>query len=329
MSPPVLSICIPTFDRLEYLREAVASARAQTRQDVEIVIGDDGESKELADWCRAVAAIDVRVRYEKTPRRLGLAGNWNFLAGLARAPYVTLIGDDDRLLPTFAEKLVSASQPDADVIFCNHHIIDKRGRRLDDLTRQFAESYGRATLRAGRLKQPALLIWRGVVPMSAAAVRTAEVRRLGFKNDINTPELELFVRMTADGGKFDFVADYLAEYRSHGGSATTSGLTIDRLAEYLEAVAVPADIEAAKRACLQPLLLGGVSLRLRRGNLAGARSLAASPYYPRSLLQPRAQAQRIFLALPARVARPVYSSLTRVVQTLRGTLARRRLDARQ
>lgn len=158
--------------------------------------------------------------------------------------------------------------------------------------------------------------------MSAAIVKTEEVRALGFKSDINTPEIELFVRMVANGARFVFVDEYLAEYRTHGGSATTSGLTVDRLAEYLEAVAVPPDVEPAKRACLQPLLLGGVGIRLRQGNLAGARSLAASPYYPRSFLQPHVLGQRLVLNLPDGIARPVYDFVGRAVRALRRTARR-------
>jgi GT2 family glycosyltransferase len=317
VSLPALSICIPTFNRLGYLREAVASARRQTLQEIEIVIGDDGDSAEIGEWCRTTVAEDGRIRYEKTPRRLGLAGNWNFLTSLARAPYLTLMGDDDRLLPTFAQTLLRLADGDSDVVFCNHHIIDSRGRRLDDVTRATTERYGRAALAPGPLKEPAKLTWGSVIAMSASIVKVEAVRRLGFKNDMNTPDLELFVRLAGNGGKFVFVDEYLVEYRAHGDSATTAGLTTDRLAEHLERVPVPIDVEPAKRACLEPLFVSGVGVRLRRGDSDGARALLRSSYYPRSSLRPRPLVQRLVLMLPGGVISPIYTSLGRVARALR------------
>jgi glycosyltransferase involved in cell wall biosynthesis len=103
----LVTIAIPTYDRLEYLKEAVASARAQTYCDIEVLIGDDGTSKAIKAWAESVTSIDSRVRYQRNERKLGLAGNWNTLADAARGEFIVIIGDDDRLLPNFVEKLVT------------------------------------------------------------------------------------------------------------------------------------------------------------------------------------------------------------------------------
>jgi glycosyltransferase involved in cell wall biosynthesis len=322
---PRVTICIPTFERLTYLREAVASARAQTSQDIEILIGDDGNSSDLRAWCLAQAAEDGRVRYQKTPRRLGLAGNWNFLAGLASGDYLTLIGDDDRLLSNFVDRLLSeVASADIAVAFSNHYVIDSRGNRSSSDSRDLTARYGRSELKPGLVDDAARLVWRNAVPMLASIVRTRDVRRLAFKTDINTPELELFVRMAAEGARFAFVDDYLAEYRVHSGSATSGGLTVDRLAEYLEAVDVPPQIEALKRECLEPLLVGGVGIRLTRGDIEGARALRASQYFPRSRRSPRIVMQGLMFALPSAWVRPAYVSLGKIgrsIQRARNWLA--------
>lgn len=318
MSPPRLTICIPTFNRLGYLQQAVHSALAQTEPGVQVLIGDDGDSFELRSWCTSFAEREPRIRYIKTPRRLGLAGNWNFLAAEAGSEFITLIGDDDRLLPTFAETLLNQAADGADVVFCNHHIIDGGGLRLQQRTREFTERYGRAALAPGPVPDPYRTVWQGSVAMSASIIRTAAVRRHGFKEDINTPELELFVRMVASGASFVFVDAYLAEYRVHEASATTSGLTIDRLAEYLERIEVPPEVEANKRACLEPLLVGGVGVRLARGDVRGARALHASRYYP-TATNARLVAKRMLLMLPGALVGPAYTSLRRIDRALRRT----------
>ena len=318
VSAPYVSICIPTFDRLTYLREAVASARAQTMQNIEIVISDDGDSSELKAWCQGQAALDARVRYEKTPRRLRLAGNWNFLVGLARGEYVTLMGDDDRLLSTFTECLAdTAHRYQADVVFSNHYVINAKGEQLREETAASTRDYRRATLKGGPVDDIHNLVWSNSVPMAASIVRTTAVRRLGFKADINTPELELFVRMAVEGACFVFVPDYLMEYRVHDTSETSRGLTVDRLAEYLQDIIVPASAESAKREILQILLVGGVNRRLNHGDVPGARSLKGSPYYPRGVTSASVAAQRVLLALPDPFVAPAYVSVRRLARALR------------
>jgi glycosyltransferase involved in cell wall biosynthesis len=312
VSPVRVSICIPTYDRLPYLREAVTAARAQTMSEIEVLIGDDGDSAELGAYCVAQGRDDPRVRYLKTPGRLRLAGNWNFLAEQARGDYVALIGDDDRLLPEFVERLLAAATNGAAVVFCNHYLIDATGQRLLEASLAATRHYGRAKLRPGPLADAQSCVWQNSVSMTASLVRTEHVRRLKFKHDINTPELELFVRLAAEGERFVFVDDYLAEYRTHAGSQTSQGLTIDRLAEYLLPVPVERHVEPVKRELMSDLLLSSVSLRLGRGDLGGARRLAGADYYPAAVSSARALIQHLTLALPDSVAPGAYRTLGRL-----------------
>ena len=74
---PTVSICIPTYRRLKYLKEAVAAAQAQTLRDIEVLISDDGDSEELRGWAENAVRGDPRVRYRRNEKNLGLGGNWN------------------------------------------------------------------------------------------------------------------------------------------------------------------------------------------------------------------------------------------------------------
>ena len=319
MQTPRLSICIPTVDRLPYLRESVASAQAQSLGALEILIGDDGDSDELRVWALDARATDRRVRYLKTPRKLGLAGNWNFLADSATGEFLTIIGDDDRLLPEFAERLLHETTTEVAVVFSNHYVIDEAGRRGLEMSHDLTHRYGRDALSHGVLANAMQAVWRNSVPISASIVRTEVIRRLKFKPDINTPEIELFARLALEGSAFVFVPEYLAEYRSHGGSETARGLTLDRLAEYLEIIEVPADVEPAKRDCLAQVLAAGVGIRLARGDVAGARRLCSSRYYAGGLTS---FAQGVSLSLPDALAVRTYAALRRIGGLVRGTSGR-------
>jgi glycosyltransferase involved in cell wall biosynthesis len=109
---PAVSIVLPAFNRLEYLRPAVESVFAQTYSNWELLIADDGSDAETADYLLTIsAAAQVRVL------RLQHTGNPAFVRNMAlraaRGIYVAFLDSDDLWAP---DKLriqlgVHAAQP--------------------------------------------------------------------------------------------------------------------------------------------------------------------------------------------------------------------------
>jgi len=95
----VASVCIPTRNRAEMLRIALASAQAQTERRIEIVVTDNASDDSTEDVVRSAAQCDDRVRYVRNDRDLGMVGNWNRCLAEARAPLMCLVSDDDTLAP--------------------------------------------------------------------------------------------------------------------------------------------------------------------------------------------------------------------------------------
>lgn len=311
----LVTIAIPTYERLEYLQEAVASARSQTYSNVEILIGDDGTSEEIKTWAESLALIDSRVRYQRNERNLGLAGNWNALADAARGEFIVIIGDDDRLLPSFVETLLKLIETGATVAFSNHFLIDRSGQRLAQETVECTKRYRRDGLPAGTVADAAACVWRNSVPMSAALVRTRDAQRLRFKEDLNTPEIEFFARLANEGAQFVFTPLYLADYRTHPASATTNGLRSEALAKRLSVISVPGHITRIKREFMAGVLVDAVSRALRRGDRDAAHDFLRSSYYPRNMrgLRPAAiyLAQTICANLPSGIGRGAYRLMQR------------------
>lgn len=295
---PVVTICIPTFRRLEYLKEAVVSAQSQTLRDVEVLISDDGDSAELKAWCESAARADSRVRYRRNEKNLGLGGNWNACVAAARGEWIVIQGDDDRLLPSFCETLLRLASPESTVLFSNHYVIDEGGTRSASESLEWTVRYHRNTLARGKVEDAARCVWQSSVSMTAALVRATAIKRLGIKADLNTPEIELFARLAAEGARFDHEPAYLAEFRSHSGSSTASGLFSERLVRYLEPIAVPEATEETKRAFMGPLVRSAVDRLLRSGEQARALELMASRYYPRSYTDAALLAQALAARAP-------------------------------
>ena len=289
MSGPKVTIGIPTVNRLGFLREAVLSARTQGHGDIEVLVSRDGTADpagpEIAEFVGKVAAEDGRVVYVQQPSRLGLAGNWNAIARRATGEYTMIMGDDDRLLPSCVETLVAtAAALDADVVFSDHWVIDSEGGRLLSETDRCSDRYGRTRLQEGLLAAAHSVVWRNSIPMSASLVRTEWLRKLGFRPDLNCPELEFFARAANAGARFAFVKQRLVEYRSHAMSETSAGLTLESLFTHLAPIPVPDPVAAQKASLLKALLPAALAREWRRGNWAGIRALARSGYIDGPLL---------------------------------------------
>lgn len=285
----LITVAIPTYQRLNYLKAAVASAMLQTYENIEILIGQDptplGLDPEILDWCQLLAQDYPKVKYQSNHCNLGLAGNWNALADAASGDYIVIIGDDDILLPTFIETFMKSAQPDIDVFFSDHYVIDSQGERLQSTTEQWTKTYHRSDLPPGGLTTPEICAWQNAIPMSTSLIRTSEVREFRFKEDLNNPEIEFFIRLAQAGKNFLFAPDRLTEYRLHEQSATSSGrgLRSHRLVSYLLPLGVNPDVEPYKRSLLSKLMVNAVSNFLLDHEKTRAGELLRSKYYPSNI----------------------------------------------
>ena len=94
-----ISILLPTRDRLELLRHAIASVTRLEDHDYEIVISDNCSSGDVAGY---VESLDGdRIRYVRTPRLFSITENWNNALAHSTGDYVLMLGDDDALLASY------------------------------------------------------------------------------------------------------------------------------------------------------------------------------------------------------------------------------------
>lgn len=106
---PLVSILIPTYNRLDFVQEAVASCLSQTYPRLEVIVLDDGSTDGTRAWGEALT--DRRVHYTYKPHRGvdALATITNQMLGMAQGQYVALLDADDYYLDSLAiETLIAA-----------------------------------------------------------------------------------------------------------------------------------------------------------------------------------------------------------------------------
>lgn len=130
MSNPLVSICIPTYQRPELLERAIRSCLAQTYPHFEILITDNSPDNASAE--RISRLNDARIFYHKNETNLGPCGNINRAAKLAKGDYVKLLMDDDLLKPRCLELMVAALEqnPSAGLAMAPMDLIDENDGRI-------------------------------------------------------------------------------------------------------------------------------------------------------------------------------------------------------
>jgi glycosyltransferase involved in cell wall biosynthesis len=125
---PKVSICIPTYNRREYVKETLDSVFAQTYKDYEVVIVDDGSTDGTEQM---IKQNNYPIRYLWQKNR-GEPVARNKLIELAEAEYITFIDSDDLLLPYAVEELMNlVGYNGSDVVAYSSYVgIDERGKEV-------------------------------------------------------------------------------------------------------------------------------------------------------------------------------------------------------
>jgi len=100
---PIVSVIIPTHDRLFFLKEAISSATRQTDASCEVIVVDDGSRDGTAQWLRTLR--DDRVRPVILDANRGRTHARNTGLEFARGRFVLFFDDDDRLRPSALQGL--------------------------------------------------------------------------------------------------------------------------------------------------------------------------------------------------------------------------------
>lgn len=121
---PLLSICIATYNRADYIGETLDSIIPQLDDDVEVVIADGAST----DNTEAVMKkyIDPRIRYIRLPVKGGVDQDYCKAVELARGEFCWLFTDDDILRPGAIAAAKKAIREGYGLIIINAEVRDKK-----------------------------------------------------------------------------------------------------------------------------------------------------------------------------------------------------------
>jgi glycosyltransferase involved in cell wall biosynthesis len=217
---PKISVCIPTYNRANLLKQAIESVLSQTFTDFELLISDNASQDETSKVIQSFR--DPRITYIRKAKNIGLVDNWNSCLATARGPYVTILSDDDLMNPDNLAQKVRALDKNKSVglVHANFHIIDEKGeiakeRAHPSGSQDFVEQ-GLSFLRRN------LLTHNQVVPPSPVIRKECFARLGGFSKAVHyTTDFEYWMRISRH---YDiaYLGDPLMKYRMYYGPGWTS-----------------------------------------------------------------------------------------------------------
>ena len=204
---PKISVIIPCYNLGEYLDEAVESVLAQSCQDFEIIVIDDGSTEPatralLAGYRRRSTTV-IRAAHG------GLAAARNLGIANATGEYLCALDADDRLESTYFARAVPLLDADPSLTFVSCWL-----RTFGDESWEWTPE---------RCDLPALL-WEDTVLTAALVRREAVVAAGGYDTQMPVQgheDWDLWLTLVERGGRGTILAEVLFNYRRRAGSMST------------------------------------------------------------------------------------------------------------
>lgn len=215
---PRISVLLPVRDAEATLPAALASLRAQSLEDFEVVAVDDGSVDGSLALLEAAARDDSRLRVARTPAR-GLVCALNHAHSLARAPLLARFDADDIARPERLRLQAERLERDRDV-----GVLGSRVELLSD------PGLSNGGMRAYVAWQNALLDHAAIsadlyvespLVHPSVMLRAGLLSALGGYRDTGGPEdYDLWLRAHARGARFAKCPETLLDWRDREGRLT-------------------------------------------------------------------------------------------------------------
>ncbi len=107
---PRVTVAIPVYNSAATLERCIRSAMAQTLQDIEILVADDGSTDDSAALAEALAREDPRIAVLRLAPNAGKPRAMNAMVTAARGEWVAVLDADDAYRPQRLQRLVAAAE---------------------------------------------------------------------------------------------------------------------------------------------------------------------------------------------------------------------------
>lgn len=210
-----ITILLPVFNGLPYIKETIASIFAQSNEDWCLSVSDNASTDGTYEYLKSLN--DPRVRLSRHGSNIGAAANWAHLFETTDSEYAVLFGADDIMLPNFLALLSSCLDQNKEIgfVFGSCDLIDGDGKFTNDwdVPDEIIESKD--------LLQR--LMHRNEVNISSCMIRLNLAKSRGLKFDRQRTLLfdwAMWIDFCQLFEKFETISAKVVKYRKHSASLT-------------------------------------------------------------------------------------------------------------
>ena len=270
---PLISIIMPAYRAAEYIGTAIDSILAQTFDDYEIIVVNDG-SPDTRELEQVLSAYRDQIAYFRQCNA-GPSAARNTAIRQAQGDYLAFLDADDYWEPNFLAEQVSVLQkrPSVDLVYCDGLLVGDSplaGRTFMEMT----PSSGEVTFES-------LLGGTCTVILSGTVVRKQSVLDAGMFDEALrcSEDFDLWLRLAQNGSQLAFQEEVLLCKRIHADSLSSNCISLHQSAlgvlERYENVALSEktlrEIRLQRTKLTSIIRLETGKQRLSQGDFSGAR----------------------------------------------------------
>ncbi len=214
-----VSVIIPTYNRRGMVEEAIESALAQTLDDIEIVVVDDGSTDGTGDVLKD--KFDDRIKYFYQNNQ-GRSVARNCGARASTGQYVVFLDSDDLFMPHGLQKMAAFldENPAVGVVYADGYYCDQEGNDIELVSK------GRPPIDFDNMVE--ILVLHNIIGSPhLAMVRRSSLEVLGYpffdETLRGTEDKDFWLRLAVQGSRFACLDMLVGRYRLHDTNATKKG----------------------------------------------------------------------------------------------------------
>lgn len=207
---PLVSILIPSYNHIAYVKESIVSAVSQDYQNIELIVIDDGSSDGSVDLLRLLSQYYNFKLICRENR--GLCTTLNELVELSNGKYITILASDDVFYKNKISALIGylESEPELAMVYSDMQIINASGAAVKVVKSKACTINPFRDVLTGRVK----------INSVTTIVRSSVLRE--FKYDVNYIEdLYMWLEISKNY-KIMKVEGVYSLYRQHGENFSAS-----------------------------------------------------------------------------------------------------------
>lgn len=232
LTPPLVSVVVPTFNYAHLLPQTLESLEKQTYENWECVVVDDGSTDNTADVVANYASKDSRIRYVKQENSKQAAARNTGIQN-STGEYFQFLDSDDLIEPAKLECQVKylESHPEIDIVYSNARYFRSENMNERLHSRRYSmwddgepwmtglSGDGASVLRP--------LLCNNIMVVNSPLIRRSVVETVGLFNVDLTPveDWDYWIRCAAKGFNFEYddQEQSRALVRAHALSASLDG----------------------------------------------------------------------------------------------------------